>query len=56
MHSDKAFEHYCPCRISETILQRSKDLRDTVFAGMGGYENVLDILRLWGSSLVDEMD
>lgn len=33
------------------MLKRSKDLADPGLTGMCSYEDVLDVLRLWGSGL-----
>lgn len=33
------------------MLQRAEDLADSSFSGVSGYQDVLDVFRLWGRSL-----
>lgn len=45
VHHDERLEDDCPCRIAETILEDAEYFADASFAGMGRYEDVLDVLR-----------
>ena len=51
MHDDERFEDYGPCGISEAILKGAKDFGDSGLSGVGGHENMLDVLGLGRSEL-----
>jgi hypothetical protein len=51
MHDDETLEHNGPRRVAQTVRQGAKDLGDTRFARVCRYEDVFDILGLWGGQL-----
>ncbi len=53
MCDDQGLKDDCPCRVSQPMLQRSKDLCYTSISSVGCDQNVLDVLRLRRSELSD---
>lgn len=51
MHGNQTLEDDSPCRVPESVLQGAENLANASLARMRGYKDMLDVLRLRGSSL-----